>query len=96
MAPPVAAPPPRRQLERAIAGLLVALVRGYQYLISPWLGANCRYAPTCSAYIVEAIERHGALRGGLLGLRRIGRCHPWGGSGYDPVPESTSAKPSRP
>jgi putative membrane protein insertion efficiency factor len=65
----------------------IALVRGYQYLISPWLGGNCRYAPTCSDYAVQALRRHGALKGGWLALRRIGRCHPWGSWGYDPVPE---------
>ncbi len=67
--------------------LLLALIRGYQLLLSPLLGANCRYQPTCSAYAREAIERHGTLRGTILAVRRISRCHPWGGSGYDPVPE---------
>ncbi|MCW5731601.1 MAG: membrane protein insertion efficiency factor YidD [Alphaproteobacteria bacterium] len=68
-------------------GLLArALIRGYQYFLSPLLGVNCRYAPSCSHYAIEAIERHGLLRGGWLGLRRLLRCNPWGGSGYDPVP----------
>lgn len=67
------------------ARLLLVLIRGYQLGISPWLGASCRYHPTCSAYALEAVTRFGALRGGWLALRRIGRCHPWGGSGYDPV-----------
>ncbi len=68
------------------AWLLSWPVRFYRVVISPLTGSNCRYQPTCSAYALEALERHGALRGGWLALRRIGRCHPWGGSGYDPVP----------
>lgn len=65
---------------------LVRAVRGYQRLISPVLPPACRYQPTCSAYALEAIERHGALRGSWLAIRRLARCTPWGGSGYDPVP----------
>lgn len=68
------------------AYLLALPVRAYRLLFSPWVGHNCRYQPTCSVYALEALERHGALRGGWLTLRRIGRCHPFGGSGYDPVP----------
>ena len=64
------------------------LIRLYQWTLSPILGPGCRYLPTCSAYAVTAIERFGAWRGSLLALRRIGRCHPWGGSGYDPVPDT--------
>lgn len=66
--------------------LLIAPVRGYKLWISPLLPAACRYTPTCSAYMIEAIEAHGALRGVWLGSRRICRCHPWGGHGWDPVP----------
>ena len=66
--------------------LLIAPIRFYQMCISPMLPAACRYTPTCSEYAVEAIRVHGPLRGSLLAARRICRCHPWGGSGYDPVP----------
>ena len=69
-----------------VARPLIGIVRLYRYAISPFLGANCRYLPTCSEYAIEALEVHGALKGSLLAARRISRCHPWGGSGYDPVP----------
>jgi putative membrane protein insertion efficiency factor len=73
-------------LASLVARPLIGLVKIYQYVVSPWLGSNCRFQPTCSAYAIEALEVHGALRGSLLAVRRICRCHPWGGSGYDPVP----------
>jgi uncharacterized protein len=66
--------------------IAILLIRGYQLLLSPFLGGNCRYQPTCSEYAAEAIRAHGTLRGSLLAARRIGRCHPWGGAGHDPVP----------
>ena len=69
------------------ARLLALPVRAYRVIGSPWVGHNCRYQPTCSAYALEALERHGAIKGAWLTARRIGRCHPWGGMGYDPVPE---------
>ncbi|HEV7368877.1 membrane protein insertion efficiency factor YidD [Arenibaculum sp.] len=62
------------------------LVTLYQWTLSPFVGRHCRYLPTCSAYAKEALERHGALRGTGLAVARVARCHPWGGSGYDPVP----------
>ena len=68
------------------ARLLGLPIRAYRLIVSPLLGANCRFAPSCSAYALEALETHGALRGGWLALRRIARCHPWGGEGFDPVP----------
>jgi putative membrane protein insertion efficiency factor len=64
--------------------LLIAGVRCYQLAISPLLGPRCRFHPTCSQYVIEAVRKYGAVRGSWRGLRRIGRCHPWGGSGYDP------------
>lgn len=65
---------------------LVALVRGYRLLLSPWLGSSCRFEPTCSVYALEALERHGAAAGSYLAARRVLRCHPWCHGGHDPVP----------
>lgn len=66
--------------------VLIWLVRAYQVGLSPMLGPSCRYFPTCSAYAIEALEKHGAWRGGWLALKRIGRCHPFRAGGFDPVP----------
>lgn len=66
--------------------LLVTLVKGYRLLLSPWLGSACRFTPTCSAYSLEALERHGAVAGSYMTLARIARCHPWCEGGHDPVP----------
>ena len=66
--------------------LLVWLLRAYQLLLSPMLGQNCRFYPTCSNYSIEAIRTHGAARGSLLALRRVCKCHPWNDGGFDPVP----------
>ncbi len=66
--------------------LLIIPVRLYQILISPMLPPSCRFTPSCSQYAVEALRKHGAIKGSWLAIRRIMRCHPWGGSGYDPVP----------
>jgi uncharacterized protein len=71
------------------------MVRAYQLIISPLLPPSCRFLPSCSDYAIEAFERYGALRGGGLALRRLARCHPWGGSGYDPVPRAApTSKPA--
>ncbi len=70
-----------------LARLVALPVRAYRLLLSPWVGHGCRYQPTCSAYALEALEKHGAIKGSILAARRVGRCHPLGGSGYDPVPE---------
>jgi putative membrane protein insertion efficiency factor len=75
-------------LARATERLMLGLIRVYQLTLSPWLGRDCRYMPTCSAYAAEAIRRFGPRRGAWLALKRVGRCHPWGGAGYDPVPDS--------
>jgi len=69
--------------------LLIALLRAYRFAISPLYGQVCRYHPSCSAYALEAVTRHGSLRGGWLAVRRVGRCHPWAAGGYDPVPGTT-------
>ena len=66
-------------------GTAVLAIRIYQKAISPYLPSACRYTPTCSHYSQEAIQRHGVVRGGWMGLKRLTRCHPWGGKGYDPV-----------
>lgn len=68
------------------AKLLILLIRVYQYTLSPFIGRNCRYTPTCSNYGIEAIKKYGAIKGGWLTIKRILSCNPWGGSGYDPVP----------
>lgn len=75
-------------VSKVLAWPLIQLVRSYRFAISPWLGMNCRYQPTCSHYAIEALQMHGALKGTWFALARIGRCHPWGGSGHDPVPDS--------
>ena len=66
--------------------LIVAILRGYQYLLSPWWGRQCRFTPSCSNYAIEAVERHGALAGSWLAMKRVLRCHPWNPGGFDPVP----------
>ncbi|TAL41613.1 MAG: membrane protein insertion efficiency factor YidD [Chitinophagaceae bacterium] len=64
----------------------IALIKIYQWIISPWLGPSCRFTPSCSHYAVDALKKYGLIKGTWLAIKRISRCHPWGGSGYDPVP----------
>jgi putative membrane protein insertion efficiency factor len=78
-------------LSRGASLVLIGAIRVYQLLISPLLGPRCRFTPGCSAYAVEALSLHGPIRGAWLAAKRIGRCHPWGGSGFDPVPKGNPA-----
>jgi putative membrane protein insertion efficiency factor len=75
-----------RKILYPVTWLLKLLVRAYQLIISPNLPQSCRYTPTCSQYTIEALEKHGPIKGLYYGVKRILSCHPWGGSGYDPVP----------
>ena len=70
-----------------LAFLLSLPVKAYRLIFSPWVGRSCRYDPTCSAYALEALKKHGGIKGAWLAIKRIGRCHPWGGSGVDDVPD---------
>jgi len=72
--------------KRFLSWFFIALIKFYQYSISPLTQPSCRYTPTCSQYALEAIKKHGPIKGGWLAVKRISRCHPWGGHGYDPVP----------
>ena len=74
-----------------ITRILWLVVQAYRYTLSPIIGPVCRYEPTCSQYALDALREHGALRGSWLAVRRIARCHPWGGFGYDPVPKAISS-----
>jgi putative membrane protein insertion efficiency factor len=74
--------------------IIILIIRGYQYLISPFLAPSCRYTPTCSNYAIEAVQRFGFLRGLILSVRRIFSCHPWHHGGYDPVPTTFTFKKS--
>jgi hypothetical protein len=82
-------PEPHRR-PTAPARIVLALIRGYKVAVSPWFSGACRYTPGCADYTAEAIRRFGVTRGGWIGLRRIARCHPWGGFGIDPVPDHIS------
>ena len=76
--------------------ILIQLVRGYRYFLSPWLGNQCRFHPTCSEFALEALETHGALRGSWLAARRLSRCHPFHAGGIDPVPPSSRTGEDQP
>lgn len=75
-----------RAISKFFGWLLILPVKIYQWTLSPLLPNSCRYTPTCSVYMVEAVKKYGPLKGGWLGLKRIARCNPWGGHGHDPVP----------
>lgn len=79
----------------AMAKIVLKLISAYQYFISPMLGSHCRFHPSCSAYAREAIEKHGLIRGLALGLKRIGRCHPFHPGGLDPVPDPAPSSPCK-
>jgi putative membrane protein insertion efficiency factor len=81
---------------RFIVRLLSLPIRAYRLFLSPLIGKNCRYHPTCSAYALEALDRHGPIKGSWLAVRRILRCHPWGGMGNDPVPPTKGDPPTDP
>ena len=75
-----------KMIREALSALIIAIIRSYQLIISPLIGPKCRYTPTCSQYGVQALQKHGLVKGIWLTIKRVGRCHPWGGHGYDPVP----------
>lgn len=77
---------------KILSRILIFIIKFYQIAISPLLGSNCRYSPTCSSYATRAIQIHGSIKGGYLAIKRILSCNPWGGSGYDPVPELKNKK----
>ena len=77
---------------RILAFPFIILIKLYQWIISPILGPKCRFTPSCSHYTLEALKKYGIFKGSWLGIKRISRCHPWGGHGYDPVPERGEAR----
>ena len=85
----------RRGAEHVFASPLILLIWVYRLFISPLLGANCRHLPTCSEYAMEAVQRHGPLRGGMFALKRISRCHPWAMPAFDPVPGQGDGEAAR-
>ena len=80
------------RVQRGPQCVLIGLVKGYRLLLSPWLGSACRFEPSCSAYSLQALQRHGAVAGSYLTLRRLARCHPWCDGGMDPVPPVSAAR----
>ena len=73
-------------LNKKLKAVVILLIKIYQKVVSPWTPASCRYNPTCSSYSIDAFQKHGLWKGFVLTIKRIGSCHPWGGSGHDPVP----------
>ena len=78
-------------INKYISFPLILMIRLYQLFISPLLGQNCRYLPTCSEYSVKSLKEHGLIRGSILSIKRISKCHPWGSHGFDPVPKKTDS-----
>jgi hypothetical protein len=74
-----------KEILQIISLPLIGMIRLYQWMISPWLGPKCRFVPSCSQYAIEAFRKYGLFKGGWMAIRRISRCHPWGGHGHDPV-----------
>jgi len=81
------------KIKRTVRAIIIGVIKAYRYLISPFFPSSCRFTPTCSEYALEAVSEHGAVRGAWLSVKRIGRCHPLGSNGFDPVP-SQSKTPS--
>lgn len=77
---------PVKTILKLLSYPFIFIIKLYQWVISPWFGPKCRYTPTCSHYAIGAFKKHGVFKGFWLAVKRIARCHPWGGSGYDPVP----------
>ena len=73
-------------LKKGLKAVVILLIKIYQKVVSPWTPASCRYNPSCSSYSIDALQKHGLWKGFILTIKRIGSCHPWGGSGHDPVP----------
>jgi putative membrane protein insertion efficiency factor len=84
-----------RYAAAAVQRTLILAIKIYQLTLSPFLGRQCRYDPTCSVYAEQALRRFGVFTGGWLAVKRLGRCHPWGGTGYDPVPEQDEIRVTR-
>ena len=79
-------------LNKIVTFPLILLIRGYQLIISPMLASNCRFIPTCSEYALESLKTYGLIKGTYLTIKRIGKCHPWGSNGYDPIPTKMEKK----
>ena len=79
-------------INKIITNLIIVIIKFYQFFISPILGQNCRYLPTCSEYSIQSIKKFGFFKGTFLSLKRISKCHPWGNHGYDPVPNKAREK----
>ena len=79
-------------LNKIVIFPFILIIQAYQLVISPMLGSNCRFMPTCSHYTMESLQEYGLIKGTFLSIKRIGKCHPWGGHGYDPIPSKMGKK----